>query len=64
MLFFWVFEVQLLMQIIINRIAIIAESATTIRRLKWGTAVTMTAINIAVFNIWIPAHRDPPVSAL
>ncbi|KPM44484.1 hypothetical protein AK830_g2072 [Neonectria ditissima] len=63
-LFFWVFEVQLLMQIIINRIAIIVEHRSTTDRMKWGTAVIMTCINIAVFCIFIPAHRDPPVSHL
>ncbi|SPO07010.1 uncharacterized protein DNG_09704 [Cephalotrichum gorgonifer] len=61
-LFLWVFEIQLLMQIIINRIAVIAESRKTIKRLKWGTAVVITLINIAVFCIWIPAHLVPPVS--
>ncbi|KAF9876908.1 hypothetical protein CkaCkLH20_05754 [Colletotrichum karsti] len=59
-LFLWVFEVQLLMQIIINRIAVIAESQKTIMWLKWGTAVVITVINIAVFIIWIPSHLDPP----
>ncbi|KAL6404438.1 hypothetical protein AUP68_13830 [Ilyonectria robusta] len=63
-LFLWVFEVQLLMQIIVNRIAIIAEHESTIRKLKWGTAFIITCINIAVFCIWIPAHTVPPASAL
>ncbi|KAH7153942.1 hypothetical protein DER46DRAFT_638023 [Fusarium sp. MPI-SDFR-AT-0072] len=61
-LFFWVFEVQLLMQIIVNRISIIAEHRSTIFKLKWGTAITITLINIAVFAIWIPAHTVPPAS--
>ncbi|KAF5244805.1 hypothetical protein FANTH_7629 [Fusarium anthophilum] len=61
-LFFWVFEVQLLMQIIVNRISIIAEHRSTIFKLKWGTAITITLINIAVFVIWIPAHTVPPAS--
>lgn len=55
MLFFillcWVFEVQILMQIIINRIAIICETQDIVRRMKWATAIVMTAINIAVFCI-------------
>ncbi|KKO99886.1 hypothetical protein THAR02_08021 [Trichoderma harzianum] len=63
-LFLWVFEIQLLMQIIVNRIAIIAEDRTTVFRLKWGTAAIITCINIAVFCIWIPAHTAPPVSDL
>lgn len=63
-LFFWVFEVQLLMQIIVNRISIIAEHRSTIFKLKWGTALIITLINIAVFCIWIPSHTVPPASKL
>ncbi|KAH7348136.1 hypothetical protein BKA66DRAFT_432423 [Pyrenochaeta sp. MPI-SDFR-AT-0127] len=61
-LFFWVFQIQLLMQIIINRIALIAEHRSTVRNIKWGTVAIITSINIAVFIIWIPAHTVPPVS--
>lgn len=61
-LFFWVFEIQLLMQIIINRISIIAESQKTVQIVKWGTALVITLINIAVFCIFIPSHMVPPVS--
>ncbi|KAI8958590.1 hypothetical protein F5Y11DRAFT_335865 [Daldinia sp. FL1419] len=60
----WVFEIQFLMQIIINRIAVIAERQDTIQKLKYGTAIVITAINIAVFCIFIPAHMVPPVSQL
>jgi hypothetical protein len=58
----WVFQLQLLMQIIINRIALIAEHRRTVRNLKWGTAAIVTAINVSVFCIWIPSHIVPPVS--
>jgi hypothetical protein len=61
-LFFYVFEVQLLMQIIINRIALIAEHRKTIWRIKWGTVAVITAINVSVFCIWIPSHTMPPVN--
>ncbi|KAL6702698.1 hypothetical protein ACN47E_001022 [Coniothyrium glycines] len=61
-LFLWVFEIQLLMQIIINRIALIAEHRKTVRNIKWGTVVLITSINVAVFCIWIPSHTNPPVS--
>ncbi|KAF2621548.1 hypothetical protein BU25DRAFT_404372 [Macroventuria anomochaeta] len=61
-LLFWVFQIQLLMQIIINRIALIAEHRKTVRNIKWGTVLIITAINIAVFCIWIPAHTVPPAS--
>lgn len=63
-LFFYVFEIQLLMQIIVNRIAIIAETREDVVRVKWATALVITTINVVVFCIWIPAHRDPPVSHL
>lgn len=52
------------MQIIINRIALIAEHRSTVRNIKWGTVVVITSINIAVFCIWIPAHTVPPVSKI
>ncbi|KAK1994625.1 hypothetical protein LX36DRAFT_583940 [Colletotrichum falcatum] len=61
-LFLWVWEIQLLMQIIINRIAIIVEREQAIVYMRWGTAFVITLINIAVFVIWIPSHLDPPVS--
>lgn len=55
-LFWWCIQVQLLLQIIINRIRVIVPDR---QRSKWimiGTAVFVTAINISVFNIWIPAR--------
>ncbi|PVH95910.1 hypothetical protein DM02DRAFT_475956, partial [Periconia macrospinosa] len=57
----WLIQIQFLMQIIINRIGLIAEHRRTINRIKWGTAAFITLINIAVFIIWIPAHTIPPV---
>ena len=61
-LFCWVWEIQLLMQIIINRISVIAESQKTVRRVKYGTVAIITSINVAVFCIWIPSHMSPPVN--
>ncbi|KAI0602687.1 hypothetical protein F4775DRAFT_150225 [Biscogniauxia sp. FL1348] len=61
----WVFEIQLLMQIIINRIAVISDSGKTISRMKWGTVAIISIINIMVFIIWIPAHLSPsPIPSL
>ncbi|KAL1305386.1 hypothetical protein AAFC00_002279 [Neodothiora populina] len=62
-LFCYVFEVQLLLQIIINRIAIFTERRSTATYMKWGTAIFITCVNIVVFCIWIPAHMVPPPSA-
>ncbi|KAI1504842.1 hypothetical protein F5X99DRAFT_370034 [Biscogniauxia marginata] len=56
----WVFEIQFLMQIIINRIAIISESDKFVWQLKWGTCAVISLINVIVFTIWIPAHLSPP----
>lgn len=64
LLFFWVFEIQLLMQIIINRIYVVAPDKQLVIRYKWITAGVITCINIAVFNIWIPAHLNPPPNQL
>ncbi|KAF1973242.1 hypothetical protein BU23DRAFT_465651 [Bimuria novae-zelandiae CBS 107.79] len=55
-LFWWCIQVQLLLQIIINRIRIIVPDRRFSRKIMIGTAVIVTAINISVFNIWIPAR--------
>lgn len=44
------------MQIIINRIAVVAEDRRLVDKVKWGTAALITSVNIAVFVIWIPGH--------
>ncbi|KAK6004206.1 hypothetical protein QM012_009056 [Aureobasidium pullulans] len=61
-LIFYALEVQLLMQIIINRIALFAERRPSATRLKIATAVVISCINIAVFCIFIPSHMMPPVN--
>jgi len=51
-LFLWVFEVQLLMQIIINRINIVVDDRRLIRKLKvscpffFSTSLSKTDVNI------------------
>jgi hypothetical protein len=60
----WTLEIQLLMQIIVNRIAVIAESQKTVWRVKFGTFFIISAINVSVFCIWIPSHTVPPSSEL
>jgi hypothetical protein len=52
----WVIQVQLLLQIIINRIRIIVQDRTRGRQLTVGTAAVVTLINVSVFCIWIPAR--------
>lgn len=54
----WALQVHFLLQIIINRCQIIAHDKLTPRRLKIGVAVLITAVNISVYNIWIPARLE------
>lgn len=53
---FWALQVQFLLQIIINRCAILMPERHTVQWLKFGVAVLITAINISVYTIWIPAR--------
>ncbi|GKU19209.1 unnamed protein product [Fusarium langsethiae] len=55
-LLFWVFQIHCIMQIIVNRIALLHVSPTIVRRLKWGIFSILALINISVFCIWIPAR--------
>ncbi|KAF2268683.1 hypothetical protein CC78DRAFT_612945 [Lojkania enalia] len=52
----WSIQVQLLLQIIINRIRVIIPDRRLSRRIMIVTAVIVTAINISVFCIWVPAR--------
>ncbi|KAI0424139.1 hypothetical protein F5Y09DRAFT_336010 [Xylaria sp. FL1042] len=54
----WALQVHFLLQIIINRCRIVAHNKEFTRRLKIGVAVLITAINITVYNIWIPARLE------
>jgi hypothetical protein len=52
----WSIQVQLLLQIIINRVCIILADKRKGQMLLIGTAVIVTLINISVFLVWIPAR--------
>ncbi|KAL5407216.1 hypothetical protein PMIN06_003811 [Paraphaeosphaeria minitans] len=54
----WCIQVQLLLQIIINRIRLIVPDRRRSKMIMIATAVTVTAINISVFNIWVPARMQ------
>ncbi|KAL0932107.1 uncharacterized protein CTRU02_213060 [Colletotrichum truncatum] len=56
LLVLWTIQVQCLMQIIINRIAILMPIPSHATRLKWGVFIILLAVNISVFCIWIPAR--------
>lgn len=47
---------QFLLQIIINRISLLITNKKQVAYIKWGTAALITAINISVYCIWIPAR--------
>ncbi|KAF2756837.1 hypothetical protein EJ05DRAFT_45198 [Pseudovirgaria hyperparasitica] len=55
-LFWWCIQVQLLLQIIINRIRVITPNRKKSLWILVTTAVVVTLVNISVFNIWIPAR--------
>lgn len=52
----WSIQVQLLLQIIINRVRLILADRRKGRLLTIVTAVAVTLINISVFVIWMPAR--------
>ncbi|KAK1965887.1 hypothetical protein LY78DRAFT_703376 [Colletotrichum sublineola] len=56
LLILWSMQVQCLMQIIINRIAILMPIPSHATRLKWAVFAVLLAVNISVFCIWIPAR--------
>ncbi|KAH7160625.1 hypothetical protein EDB81DRAFT_320864 [Dactylonectria macrodidyma] len=56
MIIMWMFQIHCIMQIIINRIALLAISPTTVCRLRWGIFSILLVINISVGCVWIPAR--------
>ncbi|KAI1276064.1 hypothetical protein F5Y07DRAFT_367982 [Xylaria sp. FL0933] len=52
----WVFQVQCIMQILINRIGLITRDQKKINRIKWGVAGALFLVNVSVYVIWIPAR--------
>jgi hypothetical protein len=53
---FWALQVQFLLQIIINRIAILLPDRQKANRIRFAVAFLITAINISVYCIWVPAR--------
>uniref|UniRef100_A0A0B7K1W7 Integral membrane protein n=1 Tax=Bionectria ochroleuca TaxID=29856 RepID=A0A0B7K1W7_BIOOC len=56
LLFLWFFQTHCILQIIINRIGLIALNKVFIHRLKWAVFIIVLIINIAVACIWIPSR--------
>jgi hypothetical protein len=53
---FWTIQIQCLMQIIINRIALLMVVKGKATRLKWTVFLILAVINVSVFCVWIPAR--------
>ncbi|KAI5459653.1 hypothetical protein BGZ63DRAFT_489590 [Mariannaea sp. PMI_226] len=54
--FFWAVQVQLLLQIILNRLGVLIVIPGQAAKLKWLVFGIILAVNISVFIIWIPAR--------
>ncbi|KKY27610.1 hypothetical protein UCDDS831_g00715 [Diplodia seriata] len=52
----WVLEIQFILQIIVNRVAIISMDSRLLAAIRWGTVIFISLINISVFCIWLPAN--------
>lgn len=49
-------QIQFILQIIINRIALLLPNKSGINKVKWGVAVIVSLINLSGFCIWVPAR--------
>jgi hypothetical protein len=54
--FLWCIQTQLLLQIVINRIRVIVANRALSRKIMICTAAFVTAINISVVVLWVPAR--------
>ncbi|KAH7023863.1 hypothetical protein EDB80DRAFT_56499 [Ilyonectria destructans] len=52
----WSIQIQALIQVIINRIAILMVNRQNAKKLKIVAFLIMLAINISVFAVWVPAR--------
>ncbi|EOD43835.1 hypothetical protein UCRNP2_9447 [Neofusicoccum parvum UCRNP2] len=52
----WVIQIQVLLQIIVNRIGLLLPDARRVCRMKWIVAGYVGIINVSVFCIWLPAQ--------
>lgn len=52
----WVIQIQCLLGIIVNRIALLTIDHKKIKKIRWGVIILIGLINISVFCIYIPAR--------
>ncbi|KAK9413227.1 hypothetical protein SUNI508_02426 [Seiridium unicorne] len=53
---FWTFQTQCVIQIIINRIALLMRDQRKVKRLQWGVGIGLGLVNLSVYLVWIPAR--------
>ncbi|RFN48698.1 hypothetical protein FIE12Z_7017 [Fusarium flagelliforme] len=58
LIFLWCIQIQALIQIIVNRIAILMVDRRKAKWLKIWSFVIILCVNISVFTIWIPARLE------
>ncbi|KAM5343544.1 hypothetical protein ACJ41O_012081 [Fusarium nematophilum] len=54
--FFWSLQIQLLMQIIIDRMAILMPSPRDATKLRWGVFLVLLLVNFGTLIVWTPAQ--------
>ncbi|OMP83116.1 hypothetical protein BK809_0004497 [Diplodia seriata] len=55
-LVFWVIQIQVILQIIVNRVGLLVPDKRHVRKMKWCVAAYVGVINVSVFCIWLPAQ--------
>ncbi|KAL0263675.1 hypothetical protein SLS55_002656 [Diplodia seriata] len=55
-LVFWVIQIQVILQIIVNRVGLLVPDKRRVRKMKWCVAAYVGVINVSVFCIWLPAQ--------
>ncbi|KAI8716484.1 hypothetical protein NCS52_00942500 [Fusarium sp. LHS14.1] len=53
---FWSLQIQLLTQIIVNRLALLMPNPAAVARLRWAVFFLILLVNISVMVTWVPAQ--------
>ncbi|KAJ4181138.1 hypothetical protein NW755_011180 [Fusarium falciforme] len=53
---FWSLQIQLLTQIIVNRLALLMPNPAAVSRLRWAVFFLILLVNISVMVTWVPAQ--------
>ncbi|KAH7062358.1 hypothetical protein B0J12DRAFT_235465 [Macrophomina phaseolina] len=52
----WVIQIQVILQIIVNRVGLLVPDKDRVRNMKWFVGIYVGIINVSVFCIWMPAQ--------